>query len=301
MRRLSWDKPRIKSEIRRISFRHRMPGSAQRRLLGLAVRGRHERLRTEHCFFPPFVMHRAIPIFFWVLLSGCVTSRPRPADWPADVAVTAVQQVEGLFEPAGALARMIEAQEAAFDRVRIGAEGDSLSFEFTLPDGSPQKVLRRYQLADGWVVVGDHDGTNREGVVGYEKHTFALRPDTTGALIVRTKVQAVGIMLMLPVAGTEHGWARLEKVSPNAPPPVLSLTAADLETVAHAWRANFGEAAAVSNRAKALGVRVDISARTRGEFRRKTIEALRAKKIVIAAHPDGALFAMEGDEALRRK
>lgn len=248
-------------------------------------------------------MPRLLPVLFLMLLSACVTSRPRPADWPTDVVVTSVQQVEGNYAPAGVLARLIEAEEASFDPVRIAAEGDALAFEFMLRDGTAKKVLRRYALVDGWVEVGAGDGSNRDGVLGYEKHRLALRPDAKGALIVRTRTTAVGVVLLIPVAGSQSGWARLERVSPQEAAATLTLAAADLETVAKAWQANFGEAAHVSERAKALGVRVNLSARTRGDFRRQAVAALRAQGVVIGGHPDGGvLFSAEkGDAEARRR
>jgi hypothetical protein len=67
---------------------------------------------------------------------------------------------------------------------------------------------------DGWLLIEDPNaegGVNRDGVLAYSKTGLALGRAADGSLLVRRTESGVGLMLLLPAAGTERVWMRFEQ------------------------------------------------------------------------------------------
>lgn len=104
------------------------------------------------------------------------------------------------------------AAAARADRVRISGDANAgLRIELSGGEASPApRVLQRqthYRCEDGWLLL-ESSRWLAENVSGFESMTYRFRMATDGAMVVQVDSSAVGIVFLVPVAGSSTEWYR---------------------------------------------------------------------------------------------
>lgn len=104
------------------------------------------------------------------------------------------------------------AAEARENRVRITGEADvALRIELLDEQASvePRLLLRQehYRCEDGWLLL-ETSRWMAEQASGFESMAYRFRKTDDGAMVVRVSASAVGVVFVVPVAGSSTEWHR---------------------------------------------------------------------------------------------
>ena len=180
-------------------------------------------------------MNRVLPagilIVALLLFGGCVSHPSYPRTWPA-MATTAegtCPDLSGVFSDAGerapsqsaaytpSLSRVLFARRQALKsatRVEIHRQNSSVWRVSAMSDGltlATADVTAQGPCLEGEAKITDpHEegGINREGVVGFQWSTLYFSRASDRSLVVRYASGGVGLMLLIPAAGSQWVWYR---------------------------------------------------------------------------------------------
>lgn len=104
------------------------------------------------------------------------------------------------------------AAAARANRVRItGDANEELTVELLGEDASLEpRILQRqahYRCEDGWLLLKSSRWI-AENVSGFESMTYRFRKTHEGAMVVQVSSSAVGVVFVVPVAGSSTEWHR---------------------------------------------------------------------------------------------
>lgn len=104
------------------------------------------------------------------------------------------------------------AAAARAKRVRITGDGnEALKVELFGEAASPQpRILQRqedYRCEDGWLLL-ESSRWVAEQVSGFESMTYRFRRANDGALVVQVSASALGVIFLVPIAGSSTEWHR---------------------------------------------------------------------------------------------
>lgn len=171
-----------------------------------------------------------------VLSSGCSSHGAYPVEWgglsasPADSCPSLAGEFQNAGEravPQGGspqssppyLSSYFLADTAAAARAtRVRITGDAnteLMVEALGEAASPEpRVLQRqedYRCEDGWLVLASSRWV-AEQVSGFESMTYRFRRANDGALVVQVSASALGVIFVVPIAGSSTEWHRFPPV-----------------------------------------------------------------------------------------
>jgi len=166
------------------------------------------------------------------ILPGCSSHAVYPGDWASlsPGAADGCPSLAGVYRNAGEravpeggspqysppyLSSHFFADTAAAaraDRVRISDDGNAeITIALLGDDALPApRVLQRqthYRCEDGWLLL-ESSRWLAENVSGFESMIYRLRKANDGAMVVQVDSSAVGIVFLVPVAGSSTEWYR---------------------------------------------------------------------------------------------
>ena len=167
-----------------------------------------------------------------IILTGCFSDHPPlPEDWGKTAQTNNCPSFEGYYFSQGEGADDIGIVPSLYkvlinaplnihriEYIRITQKKDSLIIQAFSDDTLREEKeipLKTSNCINGFLQLDTHskkDGINRDGVLGYEWNTLLLSKASDGALIVRRDSGGVGVVLLIPVAGSAHQWYRYPKI-----------------------------------------------------------------------------------------
>ncbi|TXH66193.1 MAG: hypothetical protein E6Q88_12485 [Lysobacteraceae bacterium] len=168
-------------------------------------------------------MLKPLPMLMVLSLSGCVmmSHADRPSGWPAPVdngalcdLLPGLYRNTGVSSQAGAqptsTSRLFgKATEATHVRLRMH---DQRTLSFVAEQEGRPVAERRVDVdcSKAFVPFGPERAerlVNEGGAFGYTRDSYRLQPARNGDVTVRSANFTTGIMLLIPVAGSESDWA----------------------------------------------------------------------------------------------
>ena len=162
------------------------------------------------------------------MLLGCVSTPSYPPAWSSLKVFDKCPNIEGYYIDEGESEEESDYKRSIFMDI-IGGDylrRDEVEFvniiqknnELLLEAYSDAELIGKRVAAfdtencvDGFIEIEGpypEGGVNRDGVVGYQWDSLKLAKTTDGSLILRKDSGAVGVVMVVPVAGTGWGWYR---------------------------------------------------------------------------------------------
>ena len=162
-----------------------------------------------------------------VLISGCSSYPQYPVTWNAIPANAHCPNIDGVYSNFGQIDKdirgaylislLIDGMLTNYkdvDTVKIETTSNDITFEAYENNNLVKRIIAKYEYSkceNGMLNIDQQEPEGfvaREGVVGYTWQSLWVTKDEFGSLIIRSDSGAVGIMLFIPVIGSEWNWYR---------------------------------------------------------------------------------------------
>ena len=174
--------------------------------------------------------YHGLAILALLVLPGCVFIDQYPSEWgvPRLTSDNTCPDISGIFRDRGE--RVNSKFEPSLSnqllQPRYWNTAETVEIKFLEPTQLLIRVFagkqllaesllsssnREFECRKGYVVIKKGEFINREGVFGGEKRAFFFAP-SDNALIVKEDSSALGLMLLIPVAGTSTTWSQFHRI-----------------------------------------------------------------------------------------